>query len=151
MGTLLRLDRKVFALHKWLGLVAGVLLLVIGVTGSLIVFRDEIDDLQFPSLPRASSEPGLASASVDRLFAAARAARPEVHVNGVGLLRREGRTAVLYWTRGKDYGVIAVDPGTARVLGSVDRFQSISDVLVNLHFTLLLSPWGDVVVAVAAF
>ncbi len=35
--------RKLFAVHSWLGLASGVLLLVVALSGVLLVFMDELD------------------------------------------------------------------------------------------------------------
>ena len=37
--------RFLFFLHSWMGLIAGLGLIVIGLTGSVLVFRQEIDNL----------------------------------------------------------------------------------------------------------
>jgi uncharacterized iron-regulated membrane protein len=43
-------DKTVFAWHKWLGLFVGVFTLFLSITGSLLLFKDEIDTLMAPEL-----------------------------------------------------------------------------------------------------
>jgi uncharacterized iron-regulated membrane protein len=42
--------RKIFALHQWLGLIAGCFILVFFLTGAVIVFRDELNRWENPHL-----------------------------------------------------------------------------------------------------
>lgn len=39
--------KKTFAIHHWCGLMAGIFLLVISLTGSILVFDDDIDNTLF--------------------------------------------------------------------------------------------------------
>lgn len=41
----MKLYRKLYSIHKWLGLTAGVFLLLLGLSGSLLVFKDELEDV----------------------------------------------------------------------------------------------------------
>ena len=44
----MRTRRVVFNLHLYIGLAAGLFLVMSGLTGSIIVFREEIDELMHP-------------------------------------------------------------------------------------------------------
>ena len=40
--------------HRWVGIVIGVVIAILGITGSLLVFEDEIDTALYPKLDRKS-------------------------------------------------------------------------------------------------
>ena len=42
--------RALFQVHLWVGIVLGLYVIVIGLTGSILVFRDELAAISYPSL-----------------------------------------------------------------------------------------------------
>jgi hemoglobin/transferrin/lactoferrin receptor protein len=74
----LKANAAVYKVHKWLGLLTGAVLVVIGLTGSVVVFYDEIDRLQFSHLSTVA--PGEMELPLETRFEAARKARPDVFV-----------------------------------------------------------------------
>ncbi len=75
------LTKRVWQLHSWLGLGCGLGLVVIGLTGSLLVFHDEIDAWRFPALHRAHPTPA-GRLSYDALWQSLRRALPDETVTG---------------------------------------------------------------------
>ena len=133
-------------IHKWLGLVLGAALALIGLTGSVIVFYRELDALLNPGFYQATRNPhqlGPAEA-----FRIARTAVPEpvdflyapdtVWPVWSGLFRRHDAL----WA-------ITIDPGSGRVLGIRDLDASPVRIIYRLHADLLLAPWrGEQMVGV---
>jgi uncharacterized iron-regulated membrane protein len=152
--------KRLFQLHSWLGIAASGLLLVIGATGSVLVFADEIDRTLRPQLhmvvPRATA------ASLDAMYEAVRLAYPQA----VGLRFRRfpdapDRSAELVLTLPGAPGQarrlqVYVDPYTARILGARDPEgqESARDnptgFLLHVHRTLLGGKAGESLTAVAA-
>jgi uncharacterized iron-regulated membrane protein len=58
--------------HRWTGLLLGLVLLLIGVTGSILSFQREIDAALYPSLFRASgpADPAITASAVQRIVEA---------------------------------------------------------------------------------
>jgi uncharacterized iron-regulated membrane protein len=110
-----------------------------------VAFSAELDALQFPQLMRVT--PAGSRLPLQKLFDVASDAKPGVEVYGAQLDRDPARSVELYYEKDEKYGAVFVDPYTGRVLGSVDQDRALSRVLLRLHYTLLLSPWGDLVIA----
>ena len=73
----LKTRRKLWLeVHLWLGLVAGAVLVLIGLTGSILVFWQEIDAWLHPSLLRIESPHPAKARPMTALGEAARAALP---------------------------------------------------------------------------
>ncbi len=51
--------KRLWQFHSWLGLLAGLGLVVIGLTGSVLMFHDEIETLLNPALVRVEPAPGV--------------------------------------------------------------------------------------------
>src|SRR5690349_2437574 len=61
--------RAIFQVHLWMGITAALYMAVIGITGSVLVFRPELDSLRFPERWRQSrtAPPTNAGAVIARL------------------------------------------------------------------------------------
>ena len=150
MALLRRMNAKIYSVHKWLGLFCGVVLLVIGLTGSMLAFYEELDDWQFAHLRYvAAPAPATARVSLQSMLDAARASRPGVEILGIDVPGTDPRrTGTVYYEQAEDnYGAVFVNPYSGAVLGSITDTQSLSRILLTLHFTLFARPWGELVVA----
>ncbi|HTR03451.1 MAG TPA: PepSY-associated TM helix domain-containing protein [Thermoanaerobaculia bacterium] len=142
-----RADRRVYVLHRWMGLAAGLLLFVIGMTGVGVVFRDDLDAWQFRRMLRV--EPTGTGIDLDGAFAAVRAARPTARLFGTELPRERHRALPFIVVEAGRYSAVVVDPYRAKVVGEYHQNDSIATVLLFLHYTLLFSPWGETAVALS--
>jgi uncharacterized iron-regulated membrane protein len=138
-------NRLVYGVHKWMGIVAGAILVVIGLTGSVIVFDDELDRWLNPRLLQVAA--GGRVLSLDAQVAAAARALPQGKLDGVYLpVNERAVTEVYFETTGHEHWLVSVNPYTAEVLGSRAAQGGLIRFLYSLHYTLALRPWGDLVV-----
>ncbi len=73
----LKARRKLWLdVHLWLGLSFGFFLAVVGLTGSVLVFWHEIDEMLNPALYEAAPHEGMAAKPIDELIVAAKQAAP---------------------------------------------------------------------------
>lgn len=144
-------------IHRYIGLVLGLELSLVGLTGSLLVFHKAIDAWLNPRL-LTTKERG-ARTSIDNIFAAARAAVPQavgpdasisVHVpsrmDGTYLawVKIPGETAEdVRWQQ------VSLDPYTGAVRGVREQDTSLISLLYSLHYTLLLGEWGETAVGIS--
>lgn len=151
------------AFHRWLGLVAGATLVVIGLTGSLFVFYEEIGERLEPALRRVPPRAGGRSAylSWDELIGAAEAAKP------VGS-RLSSMTGPAHDSAAARFSFVApgktpegnvarefcVDPYTAKVLGESRLAEHpvwrVCAFLFDLHYSLKIPAVGGTIVGVLA-
>jgi len=80
------LRRAVFQIHLWVGLIIGLYVVVLSLTGSVLVFRNELD--WYLATPHAAFEENTKAMNADELRAAAQRAYPGWQVTDVA----EGRT-----------------------------------------------------------
>jgi uncharacterized iron-regulated membrane protein len=157
--------RKIWlTLHLYLGLFLGSVFAVIGVTGSLLVFWQEIDEWLNPDLMTVAASPkGVAAyRPLDEITAAARAAIPaEAKPSYAYYPRHE---AMAFWffysvpnkmTGQPDTGNVFVDPYTSKVLGTRTFYSSESlfkyaftGFLFALHYSVLMGDAGGVLVGI---
>ncbi len=146
--------------HLYLGLSVGALLVVFGVTGSILVFFQEIDEWLNPVLLTVSV-PSTGSAPVrplqDIVTAAQQAATPGSRIVQLyGPRNRTGVFAIYAEHPSKAWQRIYIDPYRAAVTGvrSYAAYEWVPhylmDVVFQLHFALFLGENGLIIVALGA-
>lgn len=132
--------RAALLAHRWVGLVLGLVLAVIGATGSILSYQREIDAALHPALFHASgpADPGLTFAAIQRLAEAA--GRP---IGGIRPPDAVWPVWVVSPPRGARGGLTGYyDPATGALLGERDARAGFIGVTRDLHDTLLLRAWG---------
>ncbi|MEH2465714.1 PepSY-associated TM helix domain-containing protein [Nostoc sp.] len=145
----------VFRLHRYIGLVVGLIAIIIGLTGSMLVFHDEISDFLLhrqigtitPSGKRLpvevilnqvktayANQPGV---TIDRIYMSAKPNAPAIVVPR----KQENDLAELY-----------VNPYTGVVLGNSQEIFSerFFSVVYELHYALLLGKTGYAIAGITA-
>lgn len=149
------LRQRWVTVHRWLGLAMGLLCAVTGLSGSVLVYYQELDALLNPALVRPQDRGSIKP--MTRILAAARA-------------KADGRFVHSVYPAGPDWPVhhvwltpsaadqslmweMLVDPRSARVLGerrAVPVFQPDRATLMNtvytLHYNLFAGPIGATLV-----
>lgn len=146
--------------HLYLGLFVGALLVVFGLTGSILVFWQEIDDWLNPALLTVDVPPLGQDAYRplgEMLAAALQAALPGSRITQVyGAPIRERVVAVYVEHPSKAWARIFVDPYRAKVIGlrSYGAAEwvpsSFMDLVFALHYTLFIGETGVTLAAIAA-
>lgn len=133
--------RAVFTLHLWVGLVLGLHFALLGVTGSLLVFHNQIDSLLNPQLLRVV--PGPQRASADAILHSVKHAHPNAKIDRVVLpTRPDGAVEVRFKSEGERFKA-TVDPFSARYLGERGVKGYFMGCVLYLHMDLLLGERGE--------
>ena len=145
-----RLRKLWLGTHRWLGLTVGLLFVLLGLTGSALVFDHAIDEWLNPEL--LLSESSAVPRPLSELLAAAEEATPEP----VAAMSRP-RIPEGVWTAWVQTGTeelpewtqVYVDPATATVTGTRVWGTDLMGTIYRLHYTLLGGDVGAVVVGLA--
>lgn len=140
-----RLRQVIFIVHLYVGLTLGVLAAVLGLSGSLLVFRPELDALTSPSLLRV--EEGQRYASADALAEAVRTAYPSSDFKTISYPR--DRTGTVEFWMSKEGWRVYVNPYTAEVLGDRMEKENFFGWLFQLHTHFLGGDAGETVAGFA--
>ncbi|WP_224997771.1 PepSY domain-containing protein [Cesiribacter sp. SM1] len=134
-----------FRWHHWLGLVSGVLLLVVSLSGAALVFHKEIDRATFPA--RAVFDQAADSLQYDQALAAVLSRYP-YHRLRLYLQPEPYRQALVFEARGEEsQRLLYVHPQSGEVLLDIDRFSTPSRWLLKLHYTLFAGLAGNFLLA----
>lgn len=134
------------AAHRWLGLSLGLLLLLAGMTGTLLVFAPALDEALNPGLLRApAGTPRPLADIVARL-------RQDFGPQAAFTLRHIGRpgASLQATVSGPWQGVVYLDPVSGRELGRRAAGSGPVDTVFQLHSSLYAGDTGRALLAAAA-
>ncbi len=134
--------------HVYLGLTAGLLFALLGITGSLSIYRDELDEWLNPRLVVAN--PAGAYQSLDKIMAQVRLAHPNRHDEWVLEMPRSPHGMITAWyekpheTFGEYYAplMVSVNPYTAEVIASRFWGHTFVTWMDDVHTHLQLGWFG---------
>ncbi|MEZ0385910.1 MAG: PepSY-associated TM helix domain-containing protein [Verrucomicrobium sp.] len=149
--------KRLWMLHSWMGLVAGLGLLLIGLTGSLLMFRAEIESLLRPAPRQVDSTSGVSGGrlSYDELFSRVRRQLPGREVVAWDTVMFDGVVdgiAVTQLENPKEWEWLRADPATGEVRKAEEQSWATPafDWLFEMHYSLLLGDWGVLFAGVLA-
>lgn len=146
------MKKRLWILHSWMGLIAGLGLLVIGLTGSLLVFRDELDGFFAAKAVRVEPSPA-GRLPLDQLLASAQRAWPDFEITGFGRRRSPYLADLVYLKEigGHEFRAATIDPYTARPLADPMRQNdTFTGVLLELHYTWFAEHVGILITGIFA-
>jgi uncharacterized iron-regulated membrane protein len=143
------LRRALFQVHLWSGIGIGLYVLMISVTGSVLIYSNEL-------YMAATPKPIISTASVprltdDQLTEAALRAYPDFHVGDISRAQNLDQAVEITLRRGDQVKNRLFDPRTGNDLGdSVSFGISAVSELIDLHDNLLGGPTGRMVNGIGA-
>ncbi len=145
------MNRKgiLFCLHSWTGLVTGIFIVVMSVSGSLLVFHEELDRLQYPTVYTVNEQPLL---SVDSSYSILQKQYPKARISNVHLAETVRQPYIFSITDssyqgGKASLQVFLHPQTGEILatrgGSSDARHNVMSWLSALHNSFHLQKKGE--------
>lgn len=134
--------RALFQVHLWLGVIAGLYIFVVCVTGAALVFRIDMQRALHPDLftPSAAGPPADPVAILDSVARA----YPGERVSGIDAPTTGRPTYLAYTSSGNRFRTLLLDPVTAAMLGELADTTFVRTVQ-DLHFDLLGGRTGRLV------
>lgn len=145
----LRLRSMVFQLHRYLGLLCGLILVIIGVTGSLLVFEPELEH-QWVEQQIGTIVPQENPVSIDHILATVRTEVSRTSGLTLGnLLVPQDATSpyqARLWDTSDHLVQLFIHPYTGQVMGTIPEANSWFQTALRLHYQLLAGNTGTIVV-----
>lgn len=132
--------------HRWLALLLFAPVLLVGLSGAALVFREELTPLVTPEIVVAEQAGG--TPRYERVLAAARAAAPGADAYDL-LARQPGRAVEVWVQQDGAQRALFVDAGAGRIVADSDRDFLPLAMLYRLHKTLLLREAGETLAGLA--
>ncbi len=135
-----------FQIHLWMGIALCLYITVEGITGSILVFQHDLNDLPIRHL--LYTEPPSENAvplDAERILDSVRATYPDVKFLSLFMPSAANRNATLYISTGGRSSTIAVNPYTAECLGAIPSHITWTAWVARLHIYLLAGNTGRTV------
>lgn len=148
-----KLRNFAFTLHRYIGLAVGIILVIVGLTGSLLVFEHEMDDwaIQQRFGHVVAQEQRLSTATLVDNVKAAYVNHPDWQVGQVQMLPKQEFYTIRLNRPDDTQWEVFVNPYTGIIMGDRQRETALFSRVVELHYTLLVGNTGMVLVGIAAF
>ena len=147
----LKLRSLVFQLHRYLGLICGVVLIIIGTTGSLLIFEPELEH-QLIEHRLGVIVPQGNPISIDAVVASVRAELGRApHLTLGNILMPQDATSP-YQARLRDSGdhlvQLFIHPYTGQIMGTIPEAESWLHIALRLHYQLLAGNTGMIIAGI---
>lgn len=138
-----------FSIHSFAGLLSGLFILLMSLSGAALVFHEELDSLQFPSITITEEKPLLA---VDSCYRSVQKKYPHAQISSCNVAEGTGRPFIfsMYdssFKEGKQTMQVFVHPQTAEILsvrgGSKDVRNNFMSWLSAFHNSFHLKKKGE--------
>lgn len=150
----MNLKKIIGQIHLWLGLASGLVVFILGITGAIYAFEDEIKDLVYKDRLYVKVPEGAERLPLSKLIPIAeKAMGRERKISRAELSQIPGRTYMFralkldkqafgYWNYYAYYHKVYLDPYTGKVVSKENAKREFFTVVLALHMNLLL---GNVV------
>jgi uncharacterized iron-regulated membrane protein len=143
----MKVRRILIWLHRWAGVVAGLLILFAACTGGVLVLQNTLDwwlnPHLFPQERAAVENPAPITMALDQVSRKI----PSMRTRGIRM-PRDGQDALVLIGGNL---MVHCDPDTGEVLGTRPRLNLWWQMFVKLHVNLLLGPTGGLAVEIATW
>ncbi|MBB5062276.1 PepSY domain-containing protein [Granulicella mallensis] len=140
-----------FQIHLWGGVVLCLYMLVIGVTGSILVFESELEHVAYPQLWRATdSQAGKQAAELPAVTETVRKEYPGYKITAAYLPDKPGDNFEVFVHEGKTFRYVFLDANTGRIVGAINPDRSWLIWIIDLHFRLLGGRVGEIINGIGA-
>ena len=131
--------KKILKIHSIIGLITGVVVLVVSITGCLWVFKDELEDCK----PEVVSDYQINSEVITATQAKLIGERINPNCNIHGVLYQQGHNVVevIYYQQEPEfYQSLYLDPYSGESLGQKDHLSGFFSFILDGHINLWLPP-----------
>lgn len=139
-------------LHLWLGVSSGLVVFIVALTGSVLVFEEELEPVIYPKFHVVEAPKGEPPLPLDNLRAAVANAYPKQRIARIEIEPHADRTVIFGLVKGKkekDVFSVAVNPYTAEITDTRRENESFFHIVLQLHRYLCLEDTGKAITGVA--
>ena len=150
-------------LHLWLGLGAGIIVLIVSITGCLFVFQKEINDYYYHKILYVTPQSSPVH-PVSELKKTAEAAlgpgKPLLNITTYTqpdkawefMTYKGNDTALTYFGTVEYYESVLINPYTGKITGQIDYKHNFFSIVKGIHWSLLLNDkYGQTIVGWSTF
>ncbi|MFL9829397.1 PepSY-associated TM helix domain-containing protein [Flavobacterium sp. ST-87] len=137
-----RIKKSIGKIHLWLGLASGLIVFIVALSGSILVFEEEIDTFIHPEFYKVETV-GKFKKPIDYSINTLKKEYAIDTINRIYTFNDPERTVLVMGknTKGKTF-FFAVNPYTGKIVGSMEQKRHFFSIVNKLHRSLLLGKTG---------
>lgn len=151
----IHLNRKLFAIHSWLGLFLGFFYLLISISGAISVYRFELNSAIYGNKAGTVNEPSKKTISYDSIFSIAKKEVPGMPYYVCGFEETYKNSPAFYsavthvdpqlFTTSMQYKINYLDPYSGRLIlpTTSEGKNNVIDWLMDFHYSFALGEGGE--------
>lgn len=139
-------------LHLWLGVSSGLVVFIVALTGSILVFEEELEPVIYRKFHLAEAPKGPSPLPLDKLRSTVTNAYPKQRIARIEIEPHADRTVIFGLVKGKkekDVLSVAVNPYTAQITDTRRENDSFFHIVLQLHRYLCMEDTGKAVTGAA--
>lgn len=139
-------------LHLWLGVSSGLVVFIVALTGSILVFEEELEPVIYRKFHVVEAPKGQSPLPLDNLRAAVASRYPKQRITRIAIEPHADRTVIFGLVKGKkekDVFSVAVNPYTGEITDTRQENESFFHIVLQLHRYLCLEDTGKAITGVA--
>jgi len=137
------LKRKIYAVHKWCGLIAGLFISLMGISGAILVFHDEIEQHEHRDLWHIDNDRAV---NIDNAYILISRKFPNADIRIIRFSKNPKET-LIFSLKSKDYRVLVfAHPSQGTILKIVDNNTTVRQIILNFHYSFYSGSFGKVFV-----
>ena len=141
-------------LHLWLGIVSGIVVLIVALTGSLLVFEEELEHTFHSSFFYVEAPANTARLPLDQLLANVQEQYPG-YKSGSMEIEPEPDRSIIYLLqkgKGKDKAnqlYVAINPYTGKIIEALPANKRFFTIVLQLHRYLCMGETGKIITSIS--
>jgi uncharacterized iron-regulated membrane protein len=137
-------------LHLWLGIISGLVVFIVALTGCILVFEDELEPVLYPDFHVVEANPGERKLPLDHLESIVAYKFPKNKIQRITIEPERDRTIIFNLkTKEKEGMSAAIDPFTGRITAVRDEHEAFFSLVLRLHRYLCLEDTGKVITGIS--
>jgi uncharacterized iron-regulated membrane protein len=140
------MKRTLRFIHLWLGLISGLIVFVVAITGSIYAFEEEIRSVIHKDLFYVSTDDS--RQPVEKIISTVKQENPFQKIKNIRIFSDPERSVQVNLRNNTS---IYVDPYSGKTLGKIDTEKEFLAVILKIHRSLYLGDFGKKITGISAF
>ena len=134
--------KKIYKFHKWSGLIAGLFILLLGITGSILAFHEELESLEYKNDRIVNNQQAV---NIDKGLRTITEKYPGWDIRLQKFSSDPSNSLIFQLRRPDDRLVIFIHPSNGRVIRQVSQEDSNVFWILKLHYSLHSGLIGEMI------
>ncbi|KAA5547474.1 PepSY-associated TM helix domain-containing protein [Adhaeribacter rhizoryzae] len=137
------IGKKVYKIHKWCGLVAGLFIFVMGLTGAVLVFNHELEAWEHHKYWEVNNQ---APVNIDKAYRTITSQYKNWEIRLQRFSDNPQETLIFSLRRPQERLMVFTHPANGQILATLDSHKTITTWLLTLHYSFHANLPGKIMV-----